>query len=129
MKNNIYQTEYFDYVFVCNGHYTLPYVPEINGKETFVGKQIHSHNYRKPDTFEGDNVLLIGGGPSGKDIVYALATKAKHVYFSTHRDVSKNIFPINVTVKPDVQQIKNSSVVFGDDSENAIDVILYCTGN
>lgn len=73
-------------------------------------------------------MLLIGGGPSGKDIVYAIATKARRVCFSTHRDVSKNVFPPNVAVKPDVKEVKASSVVFEDGSEENFTTILYCTG-
>lgn len=76
----------------------------------------------------GEDVLLIGGGPSGKDIVYAIAPKARRVCFSTHRDVSNNVFPANVVVKPDVKEMKTSSVVFEDGSEDNLTTVLYCTG-
>lgn len=128
LKNNRYDTEYFDYVVVCNGHYAESFIPDFPGRENFGGKQIHSRNYRCPDSFEGEDVLLIGGGPSGKDILYAVASTAKSVSFSTHRDVSKNMFPNNVTVKTDIKEIKASSVVFADDSEQNFTTILYCTG-
>merc|ERR1719402_775661 len=35
-----------DSVIVCNGHYTLPYTPDIPGLDEYRGEVIHSHNYR-----------------------------------------------------------------------------------
>lgn len=78
--------------------------------------------------FLDEDVLIIGGGPSGKDIVYAIATVARHVSFSTHRDVTKNIFPDNVTLRKDVKHLTESGAVFEDGTEHSFSTILYCTG-
>jgi Flavin-binding monooxygenase-like len=47
------QTEVFDAVVVCNGHYTEPNVPSVSGMESFPGLQMHAHNYRSPEQFAG----------------------------------------------------------------------------
>ena len=31
---------------VCNGHYSVPVVPKIQGLDRYEGNLIHSHNYR-----------------------------------------------------------------------------------
>jgi dimethylaniline monooxygenase (N-oxide forming) len=53
----------FDAVLVCNGHYNTPALPKYEGWNVFKGKQIHSHDYRKRDSFAAHQVLVIGAGP------------------------------------------------------------------
>jgi dimethylaniline monooxygenase (N-oxide forming) len=53
----------FDVVLVCNG-FSVPFVPKIPGREVFEGKQLHSHLYRSPESFQNERVLVIGGGQS-----------------------------------------------------------------
>jgi cation diffusion facilitator CzcD-associated flavoprotein CzcO len=61
--------ELFDAVMVCNGHYFEPRIPNISGQNVFTGKQIHSHDYRVPEFFDGKNVVVLGAGPSGIYII------------------------------------------------------------
>lgn len=51
----------FDAVLVCNGHYHTPSIPKYDGSDIFKGLQIHSHDYRCPDPFKDESVLIIGG--------------------------------------------------------------------
>lgn len=51
----------FDAVLLCNGHFSVPYVPKITGHEIFNGRQMHSHDYRTADIFTNERVLVIGG--------------------------------------------------------------------
>jgi dimethylaniline monooxygenase (N-oxide forming) len=64
LKSNNYETHYFDNVLVCNGHYHTPAIPKYEGSERFKGKQIHSHDFRRSDTFQDESVLIIGGESS-----------------------------------------------------------------
>lgn len=62
--------ESFDAVMVCNGHYFEPRIPKISGQDVFAGEQLHSHDYRVPEIFNGKIVVVLGAGPSGtSDIV------------------------------------------------------------
>jgi len=45
---------YYDFVYVCNGHYTEPDIPSVEGMDLFEGKKMHSHLYRKADKFKGE---------------------------------------------------------------------------
>ncbi|KAI3841558.1 hypothetical protein MKX03_023872 [Papaver bracteatum] len=75
--------EVFDAVVVCNGHYTEPLIAEIPGIDTWPGKQIHSHNYRVPDPFRDQVVLLVGNSSSGEDLSRDIAGVAKEVHIAS----------------------------------------------
>lgn len=49
--------EYFDAVVVANGHYSVPYIPEIKGLQEFErrwpGSVIHTKVYRGRDAYRG----------------------------------------------------------------------------
>lgn len=48
------ETHRFDALFVCNGHYNTPAVPQYEGCGEYVGQQIHSHDYRCAEPFKGE---------------------------------------------------------------------------
>ncbi|GAU94228.1 hypothetical protein RvY_06044-2 [Ramazzottius varieornatus] len=84
----------FDSVLVCSGHYHKPYLPEINGLDKFTGHIMHSCDYRVPEKFKGQNVLLIGAKVSGNDIACEIAPFANQVQLSFLADflpLSKSI--------------------------------------
>lgn len=126
--NDRYEIKEFDYVLVCNGHQSSEQIPKFSGVAKFTGKQIHSRYYRRPDAFRDEDILIIGAGPSGRDILHDVATAARRVTISTHGDFSNVILPSNVTIKPDINEIQSNSVVFADGSEQSFTTILYCTG-
>lgn len=68
---------------ICNGHYSVPFIPKLPGQDLFGGKQLHSHDYRAPDPFTGLNVLIIGAGPSGMDLTLHISQVAKKVSLIT----------------------------------------------
>lgn len=90
---------------------------------------MHSHDYRRPEQYQNETVLIIGCGPSGRDILYEVAPKAKKVIFSHHRNLNGHILPSNVTQVTDVKCFKENSVQFEDDAEEQISCILFCTGS
>lgn len=67
----------------CCSHYHTPLNPRIAGIDTFKGEQLHSHDYRKPDPFEGKSVVVIGAGPSGMDLTLEISSVAKQVRYSS----------------------------------------------
>jgi cation diffusion facilitator CzcD-associated flavoprotein CzcO len=75
----------FDLVVVASGKEWLPRLPEVRGRETFRGAQLHSKEYNKIDgTFEekyrGRSVLVVGASVSGIDIAEELASVAEKIY-------------------------------------------------
>lgn len=153
-RDNSYSTNVFDAIFVCNGHYNVPFYPNIEGRTLFKGRTMHSSDYRRPDVFKGllidliflerffhslrlhlpnrsaidEDVLVIGAGPSGKDILYDIAKSANRVTISHHRDLSKHNFGTKVTQKGDVQKFTENGVEFADGTSDTFTAVLFCTG-
>jgi hypothetical protein len=73
MINTLYM-ERFDAVVVANGHFTLPYIPPIDGLATTRCATRHAHSYRTPYPFIGQRVLVIGAAYSGADIATQIAS-------------------------------------------------------
>lgn len=65
-KNGHVKTEIFDALAVCNGHHWKPRYPDYPG--TFTGKFMHSHDVKRWADFNGQRVLVIGGGNSACDV-------------------------------------------------------------
>ncbi|XP_071696765.1 flavin-containing monooxygenase FMO GS-OX5-like [Rutidosis leptorrhynchoides] len=125
--------EVFDAVVVCSGHNSEPNLPtDIPGIETWSKKQLHSHNYRVPDPFKDQIVLVIGSGPSGLDMSKEIATVAKQVHMSSRSNYfnpSELEKLNNLWMHAKIQCINNDgTVTFEDGFTVEADVILYCTG-
>ncbi|XP_054020906.1 flavin-containing monooxygenase 5-like [Dryobates pubescens] len=77
----------FDAVLVCTGHHTEAHLPlhSFPGLEKFKGCYLHSRDYKKPQPFSGQRVVVVGIGNSGVDITVELSHTAKQVFLSTRR--------------------------------------------
>ncbi|PRQ18135.1 putative flavin monooxygenase, FAD/NAD(P)-binding domain-containing protein [Rosa chinensis] len=125
--------EIYDAVVVCCGHYTQPRVAEISGITTWKGRQIHSHNYRTPEPFRDQVVILIGSSSSATDIYRDIAGVAKEVHISSRSIASEtkekkpqfDTMRLNAMIK---SVHEDGSVVFIDGSVVVADTILHCTG-
>jgi dimethylaniline monooxygenase (N-oxide forming) len=122
------ETYNFDAVLVCNGHFSTPSFPHYPGRNAFEGRQIHSHDYRRPEMFRGKNVLVIGAGPSGVDISQEIAKCANKVLWSNHLEVQKVLPTTNIIQKPDVAKLTNHGAIFTDGTSENFNDIVYCTG-
>ncbi|KAJ7759465.1 hypothetical protein B0H14DRAFT_3596068, partial [Mycena olivaceomarginata] len=63
----------FDAIVVATGRYNAPNIPNISGLEewatNFPGSIIHSRQYRRPQPFVNETVLVVGGALSGVEIM------------------------------------------------------------
>lgn len=59
----------FDKIVVCTGHFTKPYVPDINGSDAFKGTIKHACHIRDLTKLANQRVLAIGRSYSGESIV------------------------------------------------------------
>lgn len=48
----------------ATGTWTRPFWPRYPGQELFRGRQLHSSQYRGPEEFAGQHVVVVGGGTS-----------------------------------------------------------------
>ena len=124
--------EAFDAVAICNGHFSEPLVPDLPGLEGFRGEALHSHNYRGPEPFSGQRVLVLGASVSGAELARELATMADVVYFSGRafqdpRSVKSR--HDGITRCPPVARFLADAVVLTDGQRiEGVDAILFCTG-
>ena len=61
----------------ATGKWRHPFIPDYPGKNIYRGKQIHSAFYQNPDAFNGQHVLIVGGGNSGAQILAEVSKIAK----------------------------------------------------
>lgn len=115
-------------------HFSKPRY-NISGLENFTGTTLHSHNYRIPEPFKGQRVLVIGAGASGRDICLEVAQTAREVLLSHTGSIRASLespFPDNICEIEKVTGITdNGSIMFVTKetiSRKDIDAIILCTG-
>jgi len=74
--------EPFDAAVVCTGLFSRAIVPELPGRELFAGSIVHSRDYRTPEPFAGQAVIVVGAGSSANDIACELAGVARSVHLA-----------------------------------------------
>jgi cation diffusion facilitator CzcD-associated flavoprotein CzcO len=81
--------ETIDYtdLMVCNGHHWDARWPEpaFPGSEDFTGVQMHAHDYRTPEIFEGKRVLVLGIGNSATDISVESSRVSEKTFLAMRR--------------------------------------------
>ncbi|KAI4323516.1 hypothetical protein L6164_023114 [Bauhinia variegata] len=132
-RGSVSERETFEAVVVCTGHFTQPRFAKIPGIEKWPGFQMHSHNYRVPEPFRDQVVLIIGLGPSGVDISREVAKIAKEVHVA-----GKQIIGVDLKLENHdntfyytnyVEHVQeDGSVTFADGSSIHADAIIHCTG-
>jgi len=78
-------------IISATGTYEAPFIPKIKGLKHFKGRQLHSAGYRNPVGFEGKNVLVVGEGNSGAQIIADLY-KTAHCFWAV-KDVPQFLPP------------------------------------
>lgn len=152
-----------DFVFVCNGHFFEPFIPNVQGVAEFQGKLIHSHDFRSAEQFrgmhsifiyfqqacndsifagatttKGEDVLLIGMGASGLDLMLQLQDVANRVTISGKKpahladdeplEQQQIDLPPKTILKSSVKRFTNDGVEFMDGSWQSFTTIIYATG-
>lgn len=75
--------ETFDDLIVCSGHHRDPFVPDVAGH--FSGQTLHARDFKRAAPFQGQRVLVVGGGNSACDIAVDIGRVASHTCLSMRR--------------------------------------------
>lgn len=70
-------------VVSATGTWSKPYIPDTPGRDLFVGHQVHSAHYVRPEDYSGQTVLVVGGGNSGAQIMAEVAPVARALWVTT----------------------------------------------
>jgi putative flavoprotein involved in K+ transport len=60
----------------ATGSFGNPYLPQLPGQDGFTGRILHAADFRSPDAFAGERVVVVGGGNSAVQIAFDLAEVA-----------------------------------------------------
>ncbi|KAL2863323.1 putative flavin dependent monooxygenase [Aspergillus lucknowensis] len=133
-------TKSYDAVVAANGHFDVPYLPDIPGVEAwnaaYPGAITHSRSYDSPAPFTDKKVIVIGSSASGLDIGNqinqvckgkVLASQRTDLYLSPSTATDKAYYPEILEFLPAATHER--AVRFADGRiENDIDSIVFCTG-
>jgi putative flavoprotein involved in K+ transport len=64
----------------ATGTWWRPYLPYYPGRRDFQGRQLHTVQYRTPEEFHGQRVVVVGGGNSAAQILADLAPHATTIW-------------------------------------------------
>jgi len=125
-------------LFICNGHHNLSRYPHIPGIDTWLAsnRAAHSVFYRNSKCApwkldETHKVLVVGGGPSGQDIVTDLMSRGQVIVHSSSKYTGEDGDHV---VKRRGRllrfwDVNEGKVEFeGDVTENGIDYVILATG-
>lgn len=116
-------------MFPSSRHFFIPDVPAIPGLSSFSGRVIHSHVYREPEAFHGEDVLVVGAGQSGRDLIIDLAGHAQEVWLSNRGMPLTCPLPSNVHELPSIKEVlSDGDIIFSDGKMQHIDSIILATG-
>jgi hypothetical protein len=81
------RTNHYRAVLVANGHHWDARWPEpaFPGADTFTGRQVHSHDYKTFDGYEGKRVLVLGIGNSACDIAVETSKVSERTFLAMRR--------------------------------------------
>ncbi|OJJ48523.1 hypothetical protein ASPZODRAFT_93270 [Penicilliopsis zonata CBS 506.65] len=140
LRSGCNSTELYDAVVVASGHYNVPYLPAIEGIETwnktYPGIISHSKSFDSPEQFRDRKVVVVGNSASGVDIAAQIRGVCKGKLLSSTR--SESSFPLstpsNILQVPEIIEFLPPSkhcrgLRFKDGRiEEDIDAIVFCTG-
>ena len=128
----------FDWLLVCNGHHSVPRYPSTPGLSTWIAsrKVLHSATYQNPSLLplpSSAKVLVVGGGPSGLDIVDDLLSSpliSQVIHSTSNPPTIVDVNP-KLIYRPRPSQFfaDSSTVQFCDSSiESSISYCILATG-
>ncbi|KAH6767479.1 hypothetical protein C2S52_018462 [Perilla frutescens var. hirtella] len=149
-NNESSSNELFNAVVVCNGHYTIPNVADFPVGRWALGGRWPLYSARWPSRGHWPlnsavacivmgascrcayAVVVIGDGPSARDISIEISDVAKQVHLSSRSlniDVSNFEYRDNMWQHSKIDEAnENGEVVFEDGVVVKPDIILHCTG-
>lgn len=74
-------------VVAATGSFGHPYVPDIPGRTQYGGQVLHVAEYRRPEPFRGQRVVVVGGANAAVQIGVELA-KVAQVTLATRRPIT-----------------------------------------
>ena len=130
-------TQEYDAIVVANGHFAVPYLPDIKGirqwNEKYPGAISHAKSFRNAEPFRGKKVIIVGSFASAMDIGAQISFVCKGKVLASERSKGPHA-AVSAVEKDHVPEIvefleEGRSVKFADGRiESDIDAIVFGTG-
>lgn len=78
---------------------------------------------------QGEEVLVIGDGPSGLDIINQLVGIAKRIVHSSHFGGNPGASSDSISYKGNVKSFTEYGIQFTDGTHDHFSIVIYATGN
>ncbi|PGH02231.1 hypothetical protein AJ79_07680 [Helicocarpus griseus UAMH5409] len=142
-KYDYWWVEYFDAVVVANGHYTVPFVPYIDGLAEFAQRYPrrveHTKSFKGVEKYRGKRVIVVGASVSAADICVSLIDVAETPVVASVRGRYNAFFGDiafrhpQIKRRPPISRISSSSgerTVYFEDGTSVpnVDHIIFGTG-
>jgi len=77
-------------VINATGTWTRPFWPHYPGRESFLGRQLHTADYRGPSEFTGAHVVVVGGGTSAVQLLAEISEVATTTWVTRHPPILRD---------------------------------------
>jgi trimethylamine monooxygenase len=132
LKNKIdnkITNEFFDNVVVASGHFSVPFIPEYEGMNSFPGRILHSHDFRDAEEFRNKNVIVLGSSYSAEDIaLQCYKYGAKSVTIGYRNNAMGFKWPRGMKEVHYLDKLEGKKAIFKDGHTQDADAIILCTG-
>ncbi|MFC7024370.1 NAD(P)-binding domain-containing protein [Promicromonospora thailandica] len=78
------------FVINATGTWTNPVLPRYPGHGTFVGRQLHTHDYVRAEDFAGRRVAVVGGGISAVQLLEEISRVATTRWYTRREPVFRD---------------------------------------
>ena len=128
-KDDQTKTESFDKLVVATGHFSVPYIPEYEGMNSFPGRIMHSHDFRDAEEFRDKNVVVLGSSYSAEDVALQCHKYgAKTVTIGYRNNPMGFNWPEGMKEVHYMDKIDGNKAVFKDGTVQEMDALILCTG-
>ncbi len=128
-KENKISTEEFDNVVVATGHFSVPYIPEYEGMDSFSGRIMHSHDFRDAEEFRGKNIVVLGSSYSAEDVaLQCYKYGAKSVTIGYRNNPMGFKWPEGMKEVHHLDKLDGKKAIFKDGHLQETDVLILCSG-
>ena len=128
-KANTTSKENFDYLVVASGHFSVPYIPEYEGMQSFPGRILHSHDFRDAEEFRGKDVIVLGSSYSAEDVaLQCYKYGAKSVTIGYRNNPMGFKWPDGMKEVHYLDQLDGNKATFKDGHTQNVDALILCSG-
>ena len=127
--DNKITNDIFDNVVVASGHFSVPFIPEYDGMDSFPGRILHSHDFRDAEEFRNKNVIILGSSYSAEDVaLQCYKYGAKSVTIGYRNNPMDFKWPRGMKEVYYLDKLEGKKAIFKDGHIQEADAIILCTG-